>query len=183
MSATSVGTNWAGNIAYSARALHHPQTIDEVRRIVAGAARARALGSRHSFTTIADSEELISLGELRTEITVDAAAGEATVPAGTTYAQLAAVLEPHRLALPNLASLPHISVAGAVATATHGSGNRLGNLATAVSGLELVTGDVSLGLAIVSATTIRTNRPSVPIRSFSDPAMARCCRSASNSCA
>ncbi|HET9102499.1 MAG TPA: D-arabinono-1,4-lactone oxidase [Solirubrobacteraceae bacterium] len=144
MSTTSAGTNWAGNVTYRARTLHHPTTTDEVRRIVTGARRVRALGSRHSFTPIADSEQLISLDGLPGEISVDATAGEVTVPAGTTYAELAAALAPRRLALPNLASLPHISVAGAVATGTHGSGTRLGSLGTAVRGLELVTGDGEL---------------------------------------
>ena len=59
--------------------------------------------------------------------------------AGLTYGDLAGALQPEGVGLANLASLPHISVAGAVATATHGSGDRNGNLATAVAGLELVT--------------------------------------------
>ena len=140
----AAGANWAGNVTYGAHTLHRPRTTDEVRRIVAGAHRVRALGSRHSFTTIADSEELISLAELPGEITVDATAAEVTAPAGTTYAELATVLATRGLALPNLASLPHISVAGAVATGTHGSGSRLGSLGTAVRGLELITGDGEL---------------------------------------
>jgi xylitol oxidase len=139
MDLTVAGTNWSGNYAYRAAALHHPTTVEQVQGLVAAARRVRALGSRHSFTDIADSGELLSLAELEAEITVDHDAGTVSLPGGVTYAQLAGVLDREGVALHNLASLPHISVAGAVATATHGSGDANGNLATAVVGLELVT--------------------------------------------
>ncbi|MFZ1994071.1 MAG: D-arabinono-1,4-lactone oxidase, partial [Solirubrobacteraceae bacterium] len=102
------------------------------------------LGSRHSFTSIGDAHELIALDRLADEITIDRDARTVTVPAATTYAELAEALNRAGLALANMASLPHISVGGAIATATHGSGERLGNLATSVTGLELVTslGDI-----------------------------------------
>jgi xylitol oxidase len=99
------------------------------------------LGSRHSFNDVADSEELLSLDRLPSEIAVDRAAGSVSLGAAVRYGELAEVLNAEGLALHNLASLPHISVAGAVATGTHGSGDRLGSLATAVSALELVTSD------------------------------------------
>lgn len=136
--------NWSGNYEYHARAIHHPQTLDELRRLVAEGASVHAVGSRHSFTSIGDAGELVALDRLEAEITVDRDAGEVSVPASATYAELADALNREGVALPNLASLPHISVAGAVATATHGSGEHLGNLATSVTGLELVTsaGDV-----------------------------------------
>ena len=104
----------------------------------------RVLGSRHSFTDIADSTELVTLAGLPADVVVDRAAGTVSFAAGMTYGELAAALKRERLALHNMASLPHISVAGAVATATHGSGDAGGNLATAVAGLELVTsgGDI-----------------------------------------
>ena len=131
--------NWAGSYEYRAARLHRPATLEQVREIVAGAPRVRVLGSRHSFSDIADSAELISLDALPANPSVDRAAGTVTVGASIRYGELAAVLESEGLALRNLASLPHISVAGAVATATHGSGDANGNLATAVAGLELVT--------------------------------------------
>jgi xylitol oxidase len=136
--------NWAGSHAYRARALHRPGTIEEVRAIVARAPRVRVLGSRHSFTDIADSDELIALDGLPATVAVDHAAGTVSVGAGVTYGALAEALKGEGVALHNLASLPHISVAGAVATGTHGSGDRNGNLATAVAGMEVVTssGDV-----------------------------------------
>jgi xylitol oxidase len=113
--------------------------MEELREIVAAAPRLRVLGSRHSFTGIADSAELLSLDALPAETVVDRAARTISVGGSTRYGELAATLEAEGLALGNLASLPHISVAGAVATATHGSGDANGNLATAVAGLEFVT--------------------------------------------
>ena len=133
------GTNWAGTYAYRARALHRPDTLEQLQEIVAGAERIRVLGSRHSFSDIADSDALVSLDALPGDVTVDHAAGTVSCAAAVRYGELAEALHAEGLALHNLASLPHISVAGAVATGTHGSGNASGNLATAVAGLELVT--------------------------------------------
>jgi len=134
--------NWAGNYEYGARVVHTPRSLDELRRVVAGAERIRAVGSRHSFTGIADSDELVSVAELPGDVTFGD--GTVEVPAAVRYGDLAGVLNARGLALANLASLPHITVGGAVATATHGSGVGNGNLTTAVAALELVsaTGDV-----------------------------------------
>jgi alditol oxidase len=133
--------NWAGNLTYRARRLHRPASLDELRKLLTTAPRIRVLGSRHSFSDIADTDELVSLDGLPGDVAVDSAGGTVTVPAAMRYGDLAMVLDDHGLALANLASLPHISVAGAVATATHGSGDGNGNLATAVSAVELVTSD------------------------------------------
>jgi xylitol oxidase len=132
-------TNWAGNYAYRAARLHRPSTLDELREIVAGARRIRVLGSRHSFTDVADSDEQVTLDGLPAAVSVDRAAGTVTVSAAMSYGNLAEALNAEGLALHNLASLPHISVGGAIATATHGSGAAVGNLATAVAALEIVT--------------------------------------------
>ncbi len=131
--------NWAGNHTYRAHTLHRPTTVEQVQELVAAAPRIRVLGTRHCFTDIADSAELVTLDGLPDDVLVDHDAGTASVPAGMTYGRLGATLREEGVALANLASLPHISVAGAVATATHGSGDSTGNLATAVAGLELVT--------------------------------------------
>ncbi len=131
--------NWAGNVVYGARRLHNPASIEALQELVAAAPRIRALGSRHSFNAIADSSELVSLRSLPSELAVDRTTGTASCGAGLTYGELARQLHAEGLALGNLGSLPHISVGGSVATATHGSGDRNGNLATAVAGLELVT--------------------------------------------
>jgi xylitol oxidase len=133
------GANWAGNYRYRADKLHRPTTVAQVQEIIATAARMRVLGSRHSFTDLADASELLTLDRLPSDIVVDHAAGTVSFSAGLTYGKLAEALKPAGCALANLASLPHISVGGAVATATHGSGDSNGNLATAVAGLEIVT--------------------------------------------
>ena len=139
MATTAPERNWSGNYHYRATAVRHPTSRDELRRIVAAASSVHALGSRHSFTAIGDATELIALDRMDDQITIDREASTVTVPAATTYAELADTLNSAGLALANMASLPHISVGGAIATATHGSGERLGNLATSVTGLELVT--------------------------------------------
>jgi alditol oxidase len=133
--------NWAGNITYSTDHVLSPASLEEVRAVVKSCAKVRALGTRHSFNAIADStQNQVSLQRLG-EITVDERAKTVTVGGGVKYGQLAPVIEAKGFALHNLASLPHISVAGAIATATHGSGIHNGNLATAVAGLEIVTAD------------------------------------------
>jgi alditol oxidase len=133
--------NWAGNHVYRARELHRPSTVEQLAEVVARAPRVRVLGSRHSFNDIADSAELVSLEGLPADVAVDRAASTVSFSAGLRYGELAEALEAESLALHNLASLPHISVGGAIATATHGSGEANGNLATAVAALELVTSE------------------------------------------
>jgi alditol oxidase len=134
-------TNWAGNHTYRARAVHTPSTLEELAEIAATAPRLRVLGSRHTFSDIGDSCELVSLSALAQDVVVDRYRSLVNVAAATRYGELAEVLLDQRLALANLASLPHISVAGAVSTATHGSGDRNGNLATSVAELEIVTSE------------------------------------------
>jgi len=136
--------NWAGTHAYRAARIHRPSTVEEVREIVARAPRIRVLGSRHSFSDVADSAELVTLEGLPADVVVDRGRMTVSVGAGVKYGELAEALNAEGLALHNLASLPHISVAGAIATATHGSGDANGNLATAVAGLQLVTSDGEL---------------------------------------
>lgn len=134
-------TNWAGNYHYSTNKLFTPRTTGEVQRVVKSNEKLRALGRGHSFNRIADSKAAqISLKEL-SEMTIDPKAKTVTVGAGLSYGQVAPYLYRNGFALHNLASLPHISIAGACATATHGSGNTNGNLGTQVSGLEMVTAD------------------------------------------
>lgn len=138
-------SNWAGNVVFAARQVHEPAGVDELRRIVAGSTKIRALGTGHSFNLLADTTgDLVSLAAMPSAIDIDGDAGTVTVPAGIRYGDLAQQLHAAGYALHNLASLPHISVAGAVATGTHGSGDRNGSLATAVAAIELVTagGDV-----------------------------------------
>ena len=131
--------NWGGNYTYRAGRLHRPATLDELRRIVARAPRIRVLGARHAFSNIADSAELVTLDALPADVVVNRDAGTVSLGAGMTYGALATALACEHLALANLASSPQIAVGGAIATATHGSGDASGNLATAVAGMELVT--------------------------------------------
>ena len=131
--------NWAGNYTYRAEKLHRPTTIEQVQEIVANAASVHVLGSRHSFNDIADSSELISLENLPADVVVDHEAQTVSLGGGVKYGNLVKTLNDEGVALHTLASLPHISVAGAVATATHGSGVTCGNLGTAVAGLSIVT--------------------------------------------
>lgn len=139
MTVGGLGTNWSGNYTYRAATLHQPGTVEELQELVARASAVRVLGSRHSFTAMGDSEELIALHGLPGDISVDHASHTVSVPGHTTYAELAETLNREGVALHNMASLPHISVAGAVATGTHGSGTDKGNLATAVRELQMVT--------------------------------------------
>lgn len=134
--------NWAGNYTYSATRLHHPETIEHIQELVRKAHKLKVLGSRHSFNHIADSvEDLIALDHFDQVGTIDHERRTITVAGGVRYGQLCQQLHREGFALPNLASLPHISVAGASATATHGSGNYNRSMATVVSALELVTAD------------------------------------------
>lgn len=137
-------TNWAGNLEYHAEHFYAPKDAAEVQQYVKNLASMRALGSRHSFNTIADTTTAqISLQKLDS-ISINEKAKTVTVGAGVRYGTLAPVIDAKGFAVHNLASLPHITVAGAIATATHGSGVKNGNLATAVSALELVNADGEL---------------------------------------
>jgi len=137
----SPGRNWAGNYVYRAEKLHRPSTIEQLQETIAQTPALRVLGSRHSFNDIADSSELVTLEDMPGDVVFDHAAGTVSFNAALKYGELVGALGAKGVALHNLASLPHISVAGAVATATHGSGDANGNLATAVAGLELVTSE------------------------------------------
>ncbi len=155
--------NWAGNLEYRASRVERPGSVDELRAVLAnaGPGGVRMLGSRHSFNDLADTTgTLVETGGLPAELVVAQDRRTVTVGGGVRYGELAFGLERLGLALANLASLPHISVAGAIATGTHGSGNGVRSLAASVAGLELVTasgevvalrrGDADFAGAVVS---------------------------------
>lgn len=149
-------TNWAGNQTYSTSNLHTPKTPAEVQEMVRKLPSVRPLGTRHSFNTIADStENQLSLQNLEKTTVLDRPANTITVEGSRRYGEICEYLHQSGYALHNLASLPHISVAGACATATHGSGIKNGNLATAVVGLEFVN---AMGEAV---TLSREKNPDV----------------------
>jgi len=138
-------TNWAGNLTYGTEQLHEAASVEQIRSVLRSQDKVKVLGTRHCFNSIADSRHsLLSLKPMHQVAELDPAAGTVTVEAGVTYGQLGPYLNNQGFALHNLASLPHISIAGACSTATHGSGEKNGNLATAVSALEIVnaSGDV-----------------------------------------
>ena len=137
-----VRKNWAGNYTYKAKNLYEPNTVEEVQVLIKKLDTQKALGSCHCFNNIADNNlNQISTKNLKGVIGIDPQAMTVTVGAGTKYGDFAQELHAKGYALHNLASLPHISVAGACATATHGSGVGNGNLATSVAAIELVTGN------------------------------------------
>jgi alditol oxidase len=137
--------NWAGNLEYSTDRVYSVKTVEQIQDFVRKTNRLKVLGTRHCFNKIADSRDVfLSLRSMDEVVALDVKARNVTVHAAMTYGQLCPYLHSKGFALHNLASLPHISVAGACSTATHGSGDKNGNLATAVSALEMVTasGDV-----------------------------------------
>jgi xylitol oxidase len=134
--------NWAGNHHYRSVEIHRPERIEKVQDLVRRTERLKVLGTRHSFNDVADTTGThISLDHMNQVISLDGSAETVTVEAGINYGQLCPWLHRQGWALHNLASLPHISIAGACSTATHGSGDRNGNLATAVSALDVVIAD------------------------------------------
>ncbi len=137
--------NWAGNLEYSTTNINYPETIEQLQELVKQSAKLKVIGSRHSFNKIADSTEtLVSLEKLPRTVEIDPEQQQVTVSAHLKYGEFCNELHDAGFALHNLASLPHISVAGACMTATHGSGNENGNLATVVTAIEMVTADGSL---------------------------------------
>src|SRR5688572_5821047 len=137
-------TNWAGSHEIAGGRLHEPRSLDELRELVASQDRLRVLGTGHTFNDLPDSRgDLVSLAAMPRRFELDAA-GTVTVDAATRYADLAEPLDEAGLALEAMASLGHISVAGACATGTHGSGDRARSLAAGVAGLEIVTADGAL---------------------------------------
>jgi alditol oxidase len=176
--------NWAANVTYGSTRVHRPSSVSEVQSLVAQSARVKALGTRHSFNSIADTPfDHLSTENLNQVLHIDRDRMTVTVEGGISYGTLSKHLYLEGYALHNLASLPHISVAGACATATHGSGVGNGNLATAVTALEIVTasgdllclteGDsdfygavVNLGaLGIVTSVTLKI-QPAFQVRQF-----------------
>ena len=139
---SEVKQNWASNYSYKAARWHQPETAEQLQELVGRCRKVKVLGSRHSFNDIADTtEDLISLEKFDYIEAVDRERRTVTIGGGVRYGQLCRQLHNEGFALPNLASLPHISVAGACATATHGSGDGNGNLATVAAAMEIVTAD------------------------------------------
>ena len=139
------GTNWAGNYSYMARRLVSPRSVEELQDVVRATPKLRILGSRHSFNDLPDTTgDLVTLARLPRAVHLDRDARTVTVDGASRYGDLCIELDRAGLALHNLASLPHVSVAGACSTSTHGSGDRCASLATAVSSIVVITADGEL---------------------------------------
>ena len=137
--------NWAGNIEYGTNNVYYPNTVEEVQQLVKKYAHLKVLGTRHCFNRIADSNDvLLSTKALNKVVSLDPVKHTVTVEGGIKYGELCPYLNEKGFALHNLASLPHISVAGSCTTATHGSGIGNANLASAVRALEMVVADGSV---------------------------------------
>ncbi len=137
--------NWAGNITFSAQDLRRPTSVEELQELVGRSERVRVLGTGHSFNRIADTAgTLVSVLDLPKTIEIAADRRSVRVAGGLRYGEVTAALQADGLALHNLGSLPHISVAGACSTGTHGSGDTNGTLASAVLRIEFVSADGSL---------------------------------------
>ncbi|MFD2202021.1 FAD-binding protein [Shivajiella indica] len=131
--------NWAENLQYNTTNVHYPETVEEVQQLIKKLSKMKALGSRHSFNSIADNDQnLISTQKLNKIVALDKEQSTVTVEGGMKYGELCEYLHENGFALHNLASLPHISIAGSISTATHGSGVENGNLASSVSGIEFI---------------------------------------------
>lgn len=137
--------NWAGNVEFSRARSHRPTSLPELQELLSGNRQVRVLGTGHSFNTIADTPGTqVSVAALPPVLVPDHAAGTVMVSAGMRFSDFAPRLHEVGLALHNLGSLPHISLAGACATGTHGSGTSNPAIAAAVRSLDLVTADGSL---------------------------------------
>lgn len=131
--------NWAGNHPYSAGRYLRAGSVEEAQQAVADADHVRLVGTRHSFNDLCDTPgTLLDLTALTAEPELDEAEGTVRVASGTPYRVVASFLQERGLALANLGSLPHISVGGACATGTHGSGAGNRVLAAGVRRLELI---------------------------------------------
>ena len=131
--------NWAGNLEYSTEKLTVANSLEEAQAFVRKQQKFKVLGTRHCFNDIANSsDQFLSLKAMDKVVALNPDARTVTVESGMTYGQLCPHLDEKGWALHNLASLPHISIAGACSTATHGSGEKNGNLSTAVSALEMI---------------------------------------------
>ena len=130
--------NWAGNLEYSATEVRRPTSVAGLAGTGGRLGRVKALGSRHSFNRVGDTDGVhVLMDALPQEIEL-ITGGTVRVSGGVSYGALCRTLDKSGFAIHNLASLPHISVAGAVQTGTHGSGVDNPSLAGAVERIELV---------------------------------------------
>jgi xylitol oxidase len=137
--------NWSKNVDFNDRAYLQTESLAELQELIRTHQKIRARGTAHCFNEIANtSSYAINLSQMPKTITVDPEKKSVFVAAGLTYGELAPVLHAQGWALSNMASLPHISIAGSISTGTHGSGIKNQNLANQVLSLDLVTAEGEL---------------------------------------
>jgi L-gulono-1,4-lactone dehydrogenase len=145
----NVWTNWAANQRCAPAAVERPSSEADIVRIVRDAAnagrRVKVVGAGHSFTAIALTDgHLLTLDDYARVISHDAEKRTVTVQAGIRLQRLNEELHARGLAMPNLGDIAYQSIAGAISTATHGTGATLGGIATQVIGMRIVAGDGSI---------------------------------------
>ena len=114
--------NWSKNVDFNDRGYLQPESLAELQELVRSNAKIRARGTAHCFNEIANtSSYAINLSKMPKTIEVNPETTSVTVAAGLKYGELAPELHQQGWALNNLASLPHISIAGSISTGTHGS--------------------------------------------------------------
>ena len=137
--------NWATNIDFHDAKTLHPQSIEELASIVSSSPNVRVRGTAHCFNTIADTNHTaVVLDAMPKQLTINVVSKTATVSAGLIYSEISELLEAQGWAIHNLASLPHITIGGATATGTHGSGIKNGALHTSIRSVELMRPDGTL---------------------------------------
>ena len=138
---SNLQTNWANNVDFNTSTILVPQSTEEVQHAIINNPRVRVLGTRHSFNNIlasAADDGILMVTSHLDEVISCCENDIVTVQPGITYGKLGKYLWSRGYSVKNLASLPHISVGGAISTATHGSGTRIGNLASHVASFQLV---------------------------------------------
>ncbi|MGH2716644.1 MAG: D-arabinono-1,4-lactone oxidase [Thermoleophilaceae bacterium] len=163
--------NWAGDQRCAPERIERPASEDELARLVADARRVKVAGAGHSFTDIACTDGLlVDLSRMNRVLSVEG--NEVTVEAGITIRELAPALAERGLALESQGDVDAQTIAGAISTATHGTGGRFANISSQVTGVRLITASgeridmrehddllaarVSLGaLGAISAVTLR----------------------------
>ncbi|HEV7528842.1 MAG TPA: D-arabinono-1,4-lactone oxidase [Solirubrobacteraceae bacterium] len=140
--------NWAGDQLCTPAKFERPRSVEELSAAIARAAdsdlRVRAVGAGHSFSEIACSDgALVRLDRLSGVLDVDTSSGLVRAQAGITIGELSRRLDAHGLAMENLGDIDVQSIAGAISTATHGTGARLRNISAQVVELTLVLADGS----------------------------------------
>jgi xylitol oxidase len=137
--------NWSKNVEFNDRNYLQPESLAELQELVDSNQKIRARGTAHCFNEIANtSSYAINLAKLPKVIEINPETKSVKVSAGLTYGELAPALHNQGWALNNLASLPHISIAGSISTGTHGSGIKNQNLANQVLSLDIVTAEGEL---------------------------------------